>query len=339
MPVKTSSKNIAHYHLPGLFEFYELYSRFLPLFYEHREWFYDWCDIASIYGAPADCLWGGGRVGFGDNNPNQVLALLDKYNISARLTFSNSLLRPEHLSDKKCNELCNLFQSQQENRPQYRYMGDSSQISQRGRFSSVYIGDTHEKRTQIKNGVIVHSDLLLDYIRKNYPELYLVSSTTKVLTDFAQFQEELNRPEFSYVVPDFRLNKDFANLKTLTQSQKDKVEFLCNECCDINCQQRKICYENVSRKSLGENCPDHICKAPGGNNGYVFSNAMKNPAFIGIDDIQNTYLPAGFTNFKLEGRSLGSAIILEFLLYYMTKPEHQLEVRENIYLDGMLDLF
>ena len=37
----------AHYHLPGLFEFYEFYRVFLPLFYEHREWFYDWCDIGS----------------------------------------------------------------------------------------------------------------------------------------------------------------------------------------------------------------------------------------------------------------------------------------------------
>lgn len=46
-------KDTAYYHLPGLFEFYELYRVFLPLFYEHREYFYDWCDIGSIYGAPA----------------------------------------------------------------------------------------------------------------------------------------------------------------------------------------------------------------------------------------------------------------------------------------------
>ena len=44
----------AYYHLPGLFEFYELYRLFLPLFREHREYFYDWCEIGSIYGAPAD---------------------------------------------------------------------------------------------------------------------------------------------------------------------------------------------------------------------------------------------------------------------------------------------
>ena len=66
---------------------------------------------------------------------------------------------------------------------------------------------------------------------------------------------------------------------------------------------------------------------------------MKNPAFISIGDIQNVYVPMGFTNFKIEGRGLGSAIVLEFLLYYMTKPEYHINVREEIYLDNMLDLF
>ena len=58
-----------------------------------------------------------------------------------------------------------------------------------------------------------------------------------------------------------------------------------------------------------------------------------------MEDIRSRYLPMGFSHFKIEGRGLGSALILEFLLYYMTKPEHQLKVREEIYLDNMLDLF
>lgn len=49
--------------------------------------------VGSIYGAPAGCIWGGGRVGEGDQDPGEVLALLEKYGISARSTFSNSLLR------------------------------------------------------------------------------------------------------------------------------------------------------------------------------------------------------------------------------------------------------
>ena len=48
---------VAHYHLPGLFESYDFYRAFLPLYRRHREYFYDWCDIASLYGAPEGCLW------------------------------------------------------------------------------------------------------------------------------------------------------------------------------------------------------------------------------------------------------------------------------------------
>ena len=155
----------AYFHLPGLFEFYELYRVFLPLYRMHRDWFYDWCEIGSLYGAPADCLWGGGRTGCSRHTAREVLALAQEYGISARLTFSNSLLREEHLTDPKCNALCAQF-----------------------------------AQGSVQNGVIVHSDLLVDYLQTHYPELYLVSSTTKVLTEFAQLEAETARPEFRYVV-------------------------------------------------------------------------------------------------------------------------------------------
>lgn len=293
----------AVFHLPGLFEFYELYCLFLPLFRNHQEYFYDWCEIGSIYGSPADCLWGGGRVGFGEAPSRAVLELMETCGISARLTFSNSLLREEHLTDRKCNALCALF-----------------------------------SQSKVRNGVILHSELLMDHLKADYPALYLVSSTTKVLTDFDQLMEELNREEFLYVVPDFRLNKALNRWSTLTPAQKGKVELLCNECCWVGCRDRAQCYEAVSRKNLGEDC-EFRCTAPDGAEGYRFSNAMKSPAFISVEDIQRVYLPMGITNFKIEGRGLGSALVLEFLLYYLTKPEYQLAVREAIYLDSMLDLF
>lgn len=295
----------AYYHLPGLFEFYELYRAFLPLYRDHRDWFYDWCDIGSIYGAPGDCLWGGGRVGFGEARPEDVAALTREYGVSARLTFSNLLLRREHLSDRKCNALCALF----------------------------------EQNGAAENGVILASDLLLGYLRERYPGLYFVSSTTKVLTEFDALKAELERPEFRFVVPDFRLNRALDRLMALPGGLKQKVELLCNECCWFECPERRACYENVSRKNLGEDCADHVCASPTAERGYRFSDAMRGPGFIGIDDIRRVWLPNGFSHFKLEGRSLGSAVVLEFLLYYMTRPERQLQVREEIYLDSSLDLF
>ena len=117
-----------YFHLPGLFEFYELYQIFFPLYRRHREYFYDWCEIGSVYGAPADCIWGGGRVGEGNHDPQEVLALMQEYGISARLTFSNSLLRQEHLLIK----------------------------------SAMLFVKCLQKGT---NGVIVHSDLLLEYLK------------------------------------------------------------------------------------------------------------------------------------------------------------------------------
>ena len=296
---------MAHYHLPGLFEFYGLYRVFLPLFYEHRDYFYEWCDIGSVYGAPENCIWGGGRIEEGTQNPKDVLALLKEYGISGRLTFSNSLLSGKHLSDSRCNAICRMF----------------------------------EESNGPENGVIVHSELLLDYLRRTYPGLYFVSSTTKVLTEFPELLKELNREEFRYVVPDFRLNKKFKEWNTLSSAEKDKVEFLCNECCSFGCKDRKACYESVSRLNLGERGEEHRCSAPDAEEGYVFSKAMKNPGFLSTEEIREEYLPMGFSNFKIEGRGLGSALILEFLLYYMTKPEHQLEVREKVYLSNTLDLF
>ena len=331
---------IAYYHLPGLFEFYEFYREFLPLFREHREYFYDWCDIGSIYGAPADCLWGGGRAGFGEAEAAEVLALMREYGISARLTFSNSLLTEAHLSDKKCNQLCALLEGDTLLARQEGKSGGSAQICETaangGTLQQYQRDGAHE---EVSNGVIVYSDLLADYLKENYPSLYLVSSTTKVLTDFGQLLDEVNRGDFRYVVPDFRLNKSFDKWSTLSQAQKDKVEFLCNECCFFGCKDRKFCYEVVSRKNLGEDDLDFRCRAPGMDEGYRFSKAMENPGFIGIEDIKNTYLPMGFSNFKIEGRGLGSALILEFLLHYMTRPEYQLHVREAVYLDNALDLF
>lgn len=114
---------------------------------------------------------GAGAVQALATRAQEVRALLREYGISARLA-SNSLLQKEHLRDPKCNALCALF----------------------------------EAGSGVQNGVIVHSELLLEYLKARYPGFYFVSSTTKVLTEFAQLRRGLEREEFRFVVPDFRLN-------------------------------------------------------------------------------------------------------------------------------------
>ena len=59
----------------------------------------------------------------------------------------------------------------------------------------------------------------VSHLKENYPHLYFVSSTTKVLTEFSQLVNELDSDDFSYVVPDFRLNKALDKLSDLTTEQ------------------------------------------------------------------------------------------------------------------------
>ena len=117
---------------PACLRFTTCIVAFLPLYRKHREYFYDWCEIGSLYGAPVGLYLGWRpRRRRRAAIPRSAFALTREYGISARLTFSNSLLRKEHLSDARCNALCRLF----------------------------------EENNQPRNGVIVHSELLLSYLR------------------------------------------------------------------------------------------------------------------------------------------------------------------------------
>ncbi len=71
----------------------------------------------------------------------------------------------------------------------------------------------------------------------------------------------------------------------------------------------------------------------------AFPRRCAAPGLLGWRTSGSGICPQVFSQFKIEGRGLGSALVLEFLLYYMTKPEYRLQVREEIYLDNMLDLF
>ena len=183
------------------------------------------------------------------NNRHNSLHFISDKCFSSIKELLNVRREEKHLSDIKCNELCRLLSL-----------------------------DTN-------NGIIIHSDLLMKYLKSKYPNLYFVSSTTKVLTDFNDFEKEVENPDFTYVVPDFRLNKQLEKLNSLSESYKPKVEFLCNECCWYGCKDRKECYKSVSRQNLGIDCMDHVCKAPFSKEGYRFSRVMENPAFISLEDI------------------------------------------------------
>lgn len=55
-----------------------------------------------------------------------------------------------------------------------------------------------------------------------------------MLTDYNKLLDEINNEAFSYVVPDFRLNKCYHKLKALTDAQKIKLNFYVMNAAGLN---------------------------------------------------------------------------------------------------------
>lgn len=298
---RRGARSLAYFHLPGLFEHYDFYKKFLFAFFNYREFFYDWAAIGSIYGCPAYTVWNSGRVRNSGTRDTVRIArrLTQEYGVSARFTFTNSLLEERHLHDAFCNHLLEAFDDE-------------------------------------RNGVILHSDTLLEYIAERFPKYYFVSSITKCLSERERMLAELADGRFRFVVTDYNFNNDFESLGMIPQGQRNKAELLVDESCAPNCPVRRLDYESVSRTSLYRNdggdkewrCPDSGARP----NKRNFSAVKKTRHFIGLEAIQGEYLPKGFRNFKIEGRDYGELRLLEEILYYMVKPECQLDVREMMYL-------
>ena len=101
-----TKRNTAYFHLPGLFEFYDnCIVFFCPYSMSTENTFMTGVRLALSTEHHRIAIWGGGRVEDETCDPSDALALMQKYGISARLTFSNSLLRKEHLSDRKMHAL------------------------------------------------------------------------------------------------------------------------------------------------------------------------------------------------------------------------------------------
>ena len=279
-----------YFHLPGIFEHFEFYLIFLAAYHGDRDKFYEWAKIGSIFGAPREAFWNGGRLkDFKSPYEEEVIALVQTYDIPCRFTFTNP-----HIDEQLC------------------FDGFGNMLLAK------FDWPGH------KNQVIVNSEALERHIRTYYPSYKLISSTTKCIVNEDETKNEINK-DYIMTVIDYNYNKDFEFLKSI--ENKDKVELLINPVCDPKCPRRKEHYDVIGRVVLHQ-APNVTFEC--NNQGRLFYEAQLNPVFISLEDIQNVYAPLGFKNFKIEGRTTSTKDLLEILLYYMVKPEYQLEIRQKI---------
>ncbi len=297
------------FHLPDFSGHFMFNLVFAEMLRYKPEYFREGVEIASVYGVFPPSLWNGGRIQQGTCNRKFIKGVINAFNergIPLRFTFTNPMLEKKHLSDDFCNMVMNLANNG-------------------------------------LNEAIVMSPLLEDYIRKNYPKYKLTSSTCKRITDPDALYSEVNK-DYHIVVIDYDLNNKFDILEKIPD--KEKCEILVNACCEPACKRRSAHYESIGLQQIAY--ANHMKKYPDMpfNSDRLLREhpeieqiascrCMERNIFdiknlsthISPDDIWNKYVPMGFCQFKIEGRTLDIFNLMEHYLYYMIKPELKEEAR------------
>ena len=68
-----------------------------------------------------------------------------------------------------------------------------------------------------KNEIVVNSPILEEYIRTNYPNYTLISSTTKCITNLNDVKTEINKEQYKLICLDYNLNHNTKLLNDLSQ--------------------------------------------------------------------------------------------------------------------------
>lgn len=283
---------IAKFMLPGMYEHAESNLTFIKIMKEHPEWFRPNATIGAAYGNFQFCIFDGGRIftEYRHTCREEVENIVRAYNnlgVPVRLVFTNPVLKEEHFKN---------------------------------RFGQMVL----EVCNNGMNEIVVNNPKFEAYLREHYPNFNYISSTTKCLNTPTLFKEELEQ-DYHMICLDYNLNKNKKMLDSFAPEQRKKCEFLVNAICPPGCPNRKEHYRLNGLFSLSygkyfstQDCPIIT------NTLHPTQCSSKNN--LSPEEIYNEYVPQGFENFKLEGRTLGVFENLCNYVKYMVKPEYQLFV-------------
>ena len=278
------------FYLPDFYYKYQLNTELAIMMRDHPEFFMDGISIGAIYGSFPGAIWNGGRLMSGG---------ADQANIVNTIAGINNLGIPIRFTFTNCllekhhvyDTYCNLIMGAADNG---------------------------------MNEVLVNSPILEEYLRAKYPNFKYLMSTTRCERDVRRINEACKK--YHLVVPDFRDNKDLDFLSRL--EDKDKIELLVNAYCNPDCPWRSEHYQALSSDQLWfRNSATFVgCDAMS----RPFHEALNLATTIKADELYGAYADMGFTNFKIEGRTLHTFEIIESYVHYLVKPEHKDRVRHDL---------
>lgn len=281
-----------YWHLPGLCNFRVINQILLNIMKDYPSKFREGYKIGSVYGTFPGAIWNGGRAVFGTAYKGDIDRVIKIYNsrgVPVRFTWTNTLLEEKHNLDTYCNLIMQLADHK-------------------------------------KNQVLVNAPSLEEYIRREYPDFAVISSTTKRLVDVEAIKEELAK-DYHLVVLDYDLNHD-EDVLTALEPVADKIEILVNEICAPNCPKRAEHYRAESLSQLEfDQATDFKCPHQNAKRG--FNESMKRPAFISNEEI-GSYIDRGYVNFKIVGRGLSPEFLMDSYAYFLAKDEHREFIRNKM---------
>lgn len=200
----------------------------LRAFRDHREWFYEDFIIETAYGCPLFSPWNGNRSTIELLKSPTLDGIADlydsyrEYQVDYRLTFTNFLLRTEHLYDTVGNALARV-------------------LNEKGGYVTLSI------------------PLMENHIRINYPNLKICWSVTTEYYEGVNTINEVLSKDMIVILP-IEYNNNEEVLQKLVH--KENVEILLNENCVDNCPRRKEHFTRANQIHLLERYPqpdDEIC--------------------------------------------------------------------------------
>ena len=279
------------FHLPGAFLHHPLYVKLFEEIQNNPNILKENTKIGSIYGSPAG-IWNGGRVMLNYWTEEDLIAAKDRM---------NEFNIPVRFTFSNC-------------------------LLEEKHLDDTYCNFLLETFNTGNNEIICNSSILEDYIRNKYGNSYrYISSTTKRIQDKSLQLKEIDKDYYLTVI-DYDYNQDFEFLKSIPN--KEKSEILCNPVCKSNCPRRSEHYTFLSKLQLC-NCNNETFDCPDMANKFWEVKKMNN--FISLEDIDNIYVPMGFINFKLEGRTHHPLDVIEIILYYLIKEEYKDEMRGKLH--------
>lgn len=289
-------KNKVYWHLPGLYMDNVLYYGLFPLLKEHAEYLRDGHEIHCVYGSIPFAVWNGGRKHLGDGGITKEMIIglkkfYSDFNIKIALTWSNTLLKKEHLNDTYCNMITEIFEDE-------------------------------------GNYIITASNLLFDHIKSRYPKYKIIASSVRHLPADNTYGLDRYYDDYDLIVLHHEFNKDIEQSEYLTTFMANKLELMVNQSCISWCQHSDDHYRSISQAQLNfSDAEEYKCpyKKKPISNPVIPDVYYNEDTFLSRERVEELS-DIGIQHFKIVGRSMRTydmITVLKWILYYMINDEYK----------------